>query len=213
MISDLNLSSRPFHNRTLPWAVIAVVALASFVSLGLILVETRRIQAQADLADRNLHDLRRRVEEVQAQSKQIEEALPQDELEVLQAAHQLIDRKRFSWSRLFADLEEAVPANVHVARISVRDVLQRGQQTYSELDMTVVGRAPSDVTSMIVEMDRAGIFQAQPVAQAQQPEKGEGGTKMELRVLYKPRAGVPAAKHNSAAIASASSAVGNGDEP
>ena len=56
----------------------------------------------------------------------------------------LVDRKRFSWSRLFADLESALPGNVRVTRISVRDVAARGEQTLAELDLTVVSKTPDD---------------------------------------------------------------------
>jgi Tfp pilus assembly protein PilN len=126
----------------------------------------------------------------------------------LQAAHTLVDRKRFSWSRLFADLEASLPSSVRVTRINVRDVALRGDQTYAELEVTVVGKTDAEVTQMIGEMDRAGIFQADPMAQDAQNEKNQGGTEWTLRVYYKPRPGAPVANDSNTRIA-ASSAPGD----
>ena len=110
-------------------------------------------------------------------------------MQTIAAAHVLVDRKRFSWSRLFADLESALPPNVRVTRISVRDVAARGEQTLAELDLAVVSKTPATITEMLGEMDRAGIFQAELRSQNLQKGRGESGTEYELYVIYRPRAG------------------------
>jgi Tfp pilus assembly protein PilN len=205
--AKLNLASQPFRNRALPWTITAVIMVVSLLALVYIVRESMKTNAQANLIERDVNDLRQQAKVIQQRAEEIKEALTPEQLQTLQAAHTLVDRKRFYWSRLFADLEASLPQNVRVTRINVRDVALRGNQTYAELELTVVGRTDADVTHMISEMDRAGIFQAEPMSQDAQNDKNQGGTEWTLRVLYRPRAGAPAATDgNNTRIAAASTA-------
>ncbi len=73
---------------------------------------------------------------------------------------------------------------MRVSRINVREVTQVGDQTRADLDLTVVGRTPSDVTGMINEMSRTGIFSAVPITENQKSGRGETGYEWLLRVSY-----------------------------
>jgi Tfp pilus assembly protein PilN len=115
----------------------------------------------------------------------------------------LVDRKRFSWSRLFVDLESALPGSVRVSRISVRDVAARGSQTVAELDLTVFAKTSSTVTDMIAQMDRTGIFNAELRSQNLQKGRGESGSEYELYVIYTPRAGAPSGSDQASNMAAA----------
>ena len=193
MITDLNLASQPFRNRTLPWAVAAAVASVSLVALIFIIAATSQANAQADSAESQLRSLREREAAMQAEAAQIRGALTPDQQRVLEAAHALVDRKRFSWSRLYADLEASMPASVRVTRISVRDATHSGAQILAELNLTVVGRTPADVTDMIRQMERTGIFGVEPLQEtvSRQSRAGESGTEWVLRVRYTPRMSLP----------------------
>ncbi|HYN84454.1 MAG TPA: hypothetical protein VER32_04330 [Pyrinomonadaceae bacterium] len=188
MIAGLNLSSRPFRNRTLPWTVAAAVALASLVALALFVTESARVRSQADAAERSVAEMRREKQGLEAQAAEVRQSVPAEQLRTLEAAHTLVGRKSFSWSQLFADLEASMPAGVRVSRISVREVSQRGGQTRAELEMTVVGKTPADVTGMITEMGRAGAFAAEPVTENFKTGRGESGYEWTLRVSYAQRA-------------------------
>jgi hypothetical protein len=102
-----------------------------------------------------------------------------------------------------------LPSSVRVKRISVRDVAVRGGRTVADLELIVVGKNPADVPAMILEMDRAGIFQAELVEQNLQKERNEIGTESTLRVIYRPRGGVPttATGDNNVAAANATQAM------
>ena len=188
MISKLNLASQPFRNRTLPWAVAAVVSVLSLLALAYTLSEYRGARAEADLAARQVETLRRERGELEAQAKEIRQNIPPEQLEALKAAHELVEDRAFSWSQLFSDLEAALPASVRVARINVREVQQYGGQTRADLDLSVVGRAPDDVTGMMEKMRRGGVFLAVPVSSNQKSGKGESGFEWALRVQYVQRA-------------------------
>ncbi len=215
MSANLNLASQPFRNRALPWTIAVIVTVASLVALTLIIDKSNGINAQADGVERDVKNLRAQEGEIKQQITEVKSALTPDQLQTLKAAHALVDRKRFSWSRLFADLEAALPGNVRVTRISVRDVALRGDQTVAELDLTVVGKTPDDLNQMIADMDRTGIFRAEPLNQTLQKGRGERGTELTLYVNYTPsRARSPVISGGDNRIASATNteAASNGEK-
>jgi Tfp pilus assembly protein PilN len=180
VIARLNLSSHPFRNRTLPWTTAAAVSLVSLLVIVYVLTETSRARAQADLAERNVARMREERTAIEAKAKEVRQEIPRDQLEVLNAAHALVDRKSFSWSQLFADLEAVMPQTVRVQRIGVSDVVQQGGETRAELEMVVVGKAPENVTGMMAAMARTGGFTVTPVSE----NFKEGGYEWSLRVGY-----------------------------
>ncbi len=191
MPTKLNLSSKPFSNRSLPWAVTTVVVFLSLVSLIFIVRATGKANAQAYAVQNDINLLSQQEHNLRQQAEAVKNSLTSEQLQTLAAAHTLVDRKRFSWSRLLSDLELALPGTVLVKRIAVRGVATRGDQTLAELELAVVAKSPPTVTAMIAEMDRAGIFHAELRAQNLQRGRGESGAEYELYVVYRPRAGAP----------------------
>jgi Tfp pilus assembly protein PilN len=191
MATKLNLASKPFSNRSLPWIVSAIIIVISLASLVFIVRATTRANAQAATVETDINGLKRQEFELHQKALAVKNSLTTEQLQTLSAAHTLVDRKHFSWSRLFADLESALPGNVRVKRIAVRDVTNRGDETLAELDLTVVAKAPATITDMIAAMDRVGIFQAYLRGQNLQRGRGESGSEYDLNVIYRPRAGAP----------------------
>ena len=189
MITRLNLSSRPFRNRALPWTVTAIVTLASIIGLILIARATIQTNAEAQIAQSDVADLRKRNDALVHKAEAIKVALTPEQAAVIplrKSAHSLVDRKRFSWSRLFADLESILPGKIRVARIAVKQVGTSGDRTVANLDLTVVSKDPATVTQMIDEMQRGGIFQAELVSQNLQRGRDEVGAEYEMNVRYTP---------------------------
>ena len=191
MVMKLNLASKPFSNRALPWVVTAIVVFVSLLSLVFILRATTRANAQAYAVQNELNALNQQELSLRQQAEAVRNSLTLEQQQTLAAAHVLVDRKQFSWSRLFADLEEALPGNVRVKQIAVRGVATRGNETLAELELTVVAKTPPTVTDMIAKMDRAGIFHAELRSVNLQRGRGETGSEYELAVVYRPRAGTP----------------------
>ncbi len=191
MATKLNLASKPFSNRSLPWVVTSVIIAVSLISLVFIVRATRQARAQAELVQKDLTTISTQERQLGQRVQAIKASLTPEQLETLAAAHILIDRKQFSWSRLFADLESALPGAVRVKRIAVRGVATRTDETLAELELTVVAKTPATVTDMIAEMGRGGIFRAELRAQNLQRGRGETGAEYELYVVYRPRAGSP----------------------
>jgi Tfp pilus assembly protein PilN len=191
--TKLNLASRPFNNRALPWMITAAVIFVSLVSLVFIVRATRLANAQANAVQNDINNLGLQEKALQQQAETVKNSLTSEQLQTLDAAHALVDRKHFSWSRLFADLESALPGAVRVKSIAVRRVVTRGDETLAELDLTVVAKTPAIVTDMIAEMDRAGVFHSELRTQNLQRGRGESGAEYELAVVYRPRAGAATA--------------------
>jgi len=189
MTAKLNLASNPFRNRALPWTVTALVTIASIVALLFIAQSTFRTNAKIQETERDVANLRKDNDTLARRAKDVEVALTSDQKRDLKYAHSLVDRKRFSWSRLFADLESNLPGGIRVTRISVKEVRMQGERPTADLDLVVASKTSTTVTEMIQQMESEGIFQAELVAQNPQRGRGEVGSEYELNVHYAPRAG------------------------
>jgi len=189
VITNLNLATRPFNNRVLPWLLTFVVLFVSVIGLFLVVNFTSKANSEATVVQADINNLRQQEQTLMEQAKAVKNTLTPDQQLTLKAAHQLVDRKRFSWSRLFADLEASLPGSVKVSRIAVSDVTPHDDQMVAELDLAVFAKTPATITEMISSMDRAGVFHAELRSQNLQKGRGESGTEYELYVVYRPRAG------------------------
>jgi Tfp pilus assembly protein PilN len=183
----LNLSTKPFTNRALPWVVTVVLVFFSLIVLVFIARATSEANAKAEAVQKETRELNQQEQSILKQAEEVQSLLTPDQLQSLKSAHELVDRKRFSWSRLFADLEAVLPGDVRVARISVRHTRTQGGATVADLELAVVAKSPNIVTDMIANMDQQGIFRAELSSQNLQKGKGEGASEYELRVQYTPR--------------------------
>lgn len=196
MSTKLNLSSSPFRNRVLPWTVTGLVALASVVALLFIARATFQTNEQAQAAEREVIELRKQMEALNRRAKEIESTLTPEQKRTLKSAHTLVDRKRFSWSRLFTDLEAALPGSVRVARIMVKEVGADSDRTVADLDLVVVSKSAATITQMIKDMASEGVFHAELISQSLQRGRGETGEEYEMFVHYVPRSGAPTGAAN-----------------
>lgn len=208
MSANLNLASQPFRNRALPWTIAGVITVASLLALVFLISKSTQTNRHAAEVEREVDVQRQQISVLERRGEEIKKALTPEQQETLQAAQSLVERKRFSWARLFADLEGALPGSVRVKRIGVRDVAVRGERTVADLELVVVSKNPADATAMIMAMDRAGIFQAQLIEQNLEKEGSASNTVSTLRVVYQPRGSVPAsASGNNVAAANIAQAI------
>jgi hypothetical protein len=191
VIEHLNLASQPFRNRTLPWTLAVVITLVSVAAMLFAFGEYRRTRERALAVEQDVRGLRTERDALRAQAETVNNLLTEDQRRTLEAAHLILGRKNFSWSRLLADLESTLPSTVKVSRITVRDVDATGGRTRAELELAVVGKSASDVNRLIADLVRPGIFNADLLTMT--PEtRGGSGVEATLRVRYTPGAGRPA---------------------
>lgn len=188
MNSSLNLASRPFSNRVLPWALTAIVLFVSLVGLLVVVRLTTIANREAAVIQVENNALKQQEKALTDAANAVRAQLSAQQQQAVPAAHKLIDRKQFSWSRLLADFESALPANVRVSRISVRDVSPEGDSTVATLDLAVFAKNPSTISEMIAHMHQEGVFQLVLRSQNLAKGRGEQGTEYEFDVVYRARA-------------------------
>lgn len=189
MNNSLNLASKPFSNRILPWALTALVLFVSLIGLVLVVRLTTTTRSEANSVEAEINQLKQKEQGLLNAAKQVQNSLTPEQQQALPAAHQLVDRKGFSWSRFLADLESSLPDKVKVSRIAVREVNKEGDQTVAQLDLAVFAKDAATINDMISSMHQEGIFEAEIRNQNLQKGRGEAGTEYELFVIYRSRAG------------------------
>ncbi|MDX6445992.1 MAG: hypothetical protein QOH71_3066 [Blastocatellia bacterium] len=193
MTARRNLSSKPFRNRALPWTVTMIVTVTSFVALLLIARSTVQTNAKVATAQSDVSKLQRDINGLNKRADAIKTAMTPEQQSTLKSAHALVNRKKFSWALLFADLEASLPGGVRVSRIVVNGVRVQDDRTIATLDLTVASKNPTLITQMIEDMERQGTFHAELRNQTLQRGRGESGAEYEMNVRYVPRIGVPIA--------------------
>jgi Tfp pilus assembly protein PilN len=136
---------------------------------------------------------RGQVEQMEAETKRLKgegekvrQQLSPDEQNLLIAAHKLVDNKKFSWSRLFADLENVLPGSVSASRITVQNVFRDGNRVKAELDLGILSHDYESVMSMINQMNNSGLFQAELRGQDRQQNQSTTYTEYTLHLVYMP---------------------------
>jgi Tfp pilus assembly protein PilN len=187
--NSLNLASKPFSNRIIPWALTAIILFVSLIGLILVVRLTTTANKEAGRAQLEINALKQREHALLESAKSVKAAFTADQQQALPSAHQLVDRKGFSWSGLLSDLEASLPGTVKVSRISVQDVTTEGDHTVAQLDLAVFAKSASTINSMITAMHQEGIFQLELRNQNLQKGRGESGTEYEFFVIYRARPG------------------------
>ena len=185
MHNSLNLASKPFSNRVLPWALTAIVLFISFVGLVIVVRLTTVANRQAATLQIENNALKQQERSLMEAANAVRVQMSAEQQRAVPSAHKLIDRKQFSWSRLLADFESELPNNVRVSRIAVRDVNKQADSTIATLDLAVFAKDPATISSMIADMHQKGVFQLVLRSQNLAKGRGEQGTEYEFDVIYR----------------------------
>jgi len=172
---DINLATRPYEDAREFWARwglgVGLLAVLTLFLLGLAVNgwteagrdrhEIARIEAQ--IAERD-------KERAKAQAF-LGMAANQSTRDQSQFLNGLIQRKSFSWTRVFEDLEQVMPTNLHV--VSLRPELNG--QNQMELEMKVAGETRAAAVDLVHRMEGSKHFQgAQLVQEGPTGETGSG---------------------------------------
>jgi hypothetical protein len=139
-----NLSSRPFYNQravgiALGAAAIVVLALTAFNAWQLLSLSAERRDLQNQAASS-----RAEVTRIRTETAQIQQGLDTSTMNGLivwtQEANALIDRRSFSWTVFFGDIEKTLPIDVRLVSVVPRVI--KGVFT---VEMAVVSRTADDL--------------------------------------------------------------------
>ena len=179
----INLASQPFRRDRAMVAASVVVSLLLTVTLGVLvslaMADDRQMaDTRADIARLNA-----RIASLNGEQAQLDAVLRKPEnAEVLDRSvflNDLLLRKGISWTRIFADLEKALPHNVRIIQIHPA-VDSRNHVT---LDMQVGAESPEPVIKMFQTMAQAPF--AKPDLKLQQtPTQAEPLYRYRVSVEY-----------------------------
>ena len=187
MINKLNLSSRPFRNRTLPYLIALLFLAVAISGATLSFAKLRDTTAKNEIAKSEIEQMNAEVKALKGKGELVQQQLTPEQTALLVGAHKLVANKTFGWSRLFADLESVLPGGVSVSRINVENVFKDGEKTKAQLEFAVLSRDYPGVMAMIENMNGSGIFSAELRGQDLQKNERFTYTEYTLNLIYTPR--------------------------
>src|SRR5215467_11593396 len=156
---DLNLSTRPFPayrliNLALACILAVLVVVSIWQAVGFVRYSRLARSIRTEESDMRVEAeaLAKRVAELESRLDRPESAAKLNEIGFL---NHLILRKNFSWTRLFANLEDLVPENVHLTNLTP-DIAANGGVT---LRLGVKARSIADVTVFIKRIETSPVFE------------------------------------------------------
>ncbi|MBL8181345.1 MAG: hypothetical protein JNL64_06990 [Blastocatellia bacterium] len=185
-ITDLNLSTRPFRNRVLPYLLSLVMLLIGGIALLLCLYQLKQNSDQNKSLRADITDRENQIKQLKGEGEKVQQELTPEQKAILSASHKLVANKRFGWSRLFADLESVLPGSVSASRITVQNVYADGDKLKAEIELGVLSRDYASVINMIENMSNSDLFQAELRGQDRQETERVVYTEYTLRVIYSP---------------------------
>lgn len=197
MISKLNLATRPFRNRNLPYILALLLLAMSVAGAVLCFARIRHNSELIEIAKAEITQMDAEVKRLNGEGEKVQQQLTPEQRALLVAAHKLVANKTFGWSRLFADLESVLPGNVSASRISVTNIYRDGDRNKAELELGVLSRDYQSVVTMIQNMNNSGLFQAELRGQDLQKAERAAYTEYTLRLVYTPAYGYSASTPTS----------------
>jgi type IV pilus assembly protein PilN len=170
---DINLATRPYEDAREFWGRwgtgIAVLAVLTLLLIGW----TVRSWSNARQDRHNIAQLQQKIakrdqERAEAQAF-LDMSTNRSTRDQSQFLNGLIRRKAFSWTRVFEELEQVMPANLHV--VSLRP--EFNEQNAMLLDMRVVGDNRNAAVELVHRMESSKHFRgAQLLAEGASSETG-----------------------------------------
>jgi len=192
VIAKLNLASKPFRNRNLPYLIAVFLLIVSIAGAALCIFRLRQNSQISEIAVAKNHEMQMEISRLNGEGEKVQQQLSPDQQSLLIASHKLVANKTFSWSRLFSDLESVLPGGVSASRISVNNIYKDGDKTKAELDLSVLSHDYPAVITMIDAMNNSGMFQAELRGQDLQKNERVVYTEYTLHLVYSPAYGYPA---------------------
>ncbi len=201
---DINLATRPYEDAREFWARwglgVGLLAVLTLFLLGLTVNDwTKAGRDRHEIARLQQQIAERDQERAQAQAF-LDLAANRSTRDQSQFLNGLIQRKSFSWTRVFEDLEQVMPPNLHVA--SLRPGLN--EQNQMELEMHVAGDTRAAAVDLVHRMVGSKHFQGAQLVQ--EVQGGESGSNITASVvaIYVPDL-APESASNSAPNSAANS--------
>jgi Tfp pilus assembly protein PilN len=184
METPLNFAKAPFRNERLPRIAFTVIAVALVAAtLWHAVVLTRYLLREAEELDVTVQRMEEQLSGLVTDINQTRAALNEERSDSMsQRVSFLADvyqRKGFSWTGLFNQLESILPPNVRITSIS-----PSAAQGEIEVRLTTVGRSLEDLLLLVRTLEESRYFgTVMPLDEAHQQEEGTVSSTVTLRYL------------------------------
>lgn len=179
---NVNLAKKPFYNRRLFWLSFLVLMCALLLAGQWMLKE---ISSAKMVATRLEQEVKKQQTELKTLEKQYNvpiQPLNPTQIQEIEASVKLIKQRSFSWTQMLSEFELALPKTIRIISITPT----KEEDTLNiPLKVKVYSKSVKDLTDMIAQMDKVGVFQVNPVNQEVPLQNGDIG--FTLDVLYNPR--------------------------
>lgn len=177
MHAPYNLATRPFRNETLPALLLAagwVVMLAGTVAH--VLAVRRLLPASTSALHQEVADLEQRIARLDERAQGFKRDVPPATLADWTFVKDLVDRRVFSWTRLLADIGQALPPGVRVTTVTP-DV----REGRLNVELQAVMRAAVEGLDLVRRLEESPQFsEVTPLAATESAD----GRQMRLRMNY-----------------------------
>jgi type IV pilus assembly protein PilN len=172
---DINLATRPYEDAREFWARwglgVGLLGVLTLVLLGWAVSGWTHAGRDRQSIAQLQQQIAERDNERAKDQAVLDMAANRSTRDQSQFLNGLIQRKAFSWTRVFEDLERVMPPNLHV--VSLRPELN--DQNQMQLDMKVAGDTRAAAVELVHRMEGSRHFQgAQLVQEGQGSEAGSG---------------------------------------
>ena len=189
---DINLASQPYEDSQRFWtywgAGLALLAIAT--ALLVFLAASGFVRAGRDREQ--IAKLKSEIAAYDQEKAQAEAILNQpknrDLREQSRFLNQLFERKAFSWTRVFEDLEQVMPAHLHV--VSIQPSVS-GENNI-DIKLLVGGESPEQALDLVRKMENSKHFKETRISSEKfVTEQGENRDRVqfEIEAAYTPSAG------------------------
>jgi Tfp pilus assembly protein PilN len=178
----LNLARRPFRNERLPTVALAAGCLGLVFASGWHVLVARQLAPgrSRDVAS-EVVKMEEEIARLRTESADLRKvSAPPEKLKEWVAVKKLVDRRMFSWTGLFAALEDAMPPGVRLVSVSPSE--EHGR---TELKMTAVGRSNEDALGLMASLQEHPDFEG---AFLDSWSEGHDGFDISCMVRYVPKA-------------------------
>jgi hypothetical protein len=186
---DVNLASQPYEDAHFFWmrwgtgvALLAILSAALLAETAMGFMYARQDvrmsdQIKTEIAKRNQEQARAEAFLNAPQNRDI-----RDRSQFLNA---LIERKAFSWTQVFADLERIMPARLHV--VSIHPELTEDEEL--QIKLTVAGESRERALDLVRRMEESPRFR-QPVINSENAQMNSqtpgDNVEFQISALYVP---------------------------
>jgi Fimbrial assembly protein (PilN) len=186
---NVNLATQPYEDAHLFWmrwgtgvALLAILTAALLAETGMAFLYARQ---DARMSNEIKAEIARRDQERVAAEAKLNAPQNRDIRDRSQFLNALIERKAFSWTQVFADLERIMPARLHV--VSIHPELNEDEQL--QIKLTVAGESRERALDLVRRMEESPRFR-QPVINNENAQTNSqiAGDKVEFNIsaLYLP---------------------------